>query len=80
MAVLDLYLCLTHIRASKYLERKRKDLVPLRVPLLPMLVGRDYSFRSESIYTDSDRSIVMDQRWLQWVKKLLPGLKAGKSG
>ena len=44
-----------------------------------MLVGRDRSFRNWSVYQDRvrDGSVLMDQRWLQWVNKVLPRLKEG---
>ena len=58
---------------------KKKDLVPPLVPLLPcwsvVLAASETGVSTKTGI--SDGSVLMDQRWLQLVNKLLPALKAG---
>ena len=76
VAVFTLILRVTYMRPSELLELKKKDLVPSPVPLLPC---RSVVIAAEVIAkTGSPRWVgLVDQRWLQWVNKLLPRLKCG---
>ena len=52
---------------------RKKDLVPLLVPLLPCWSVVIAAYET-GVFT---KIVLMDQRWLQWVNKLLSALKAG---
>ena len=77
MAVFILILLVTYIRPSELLALTKKDIAPPLVLLLPWLVGRDRRLRKSTKAGVRDGSVLIDQRWLQWVTKLLPAIKAG---
>ena len=64
------------VRASAL---KKKDFVPPLVPLVPcwsiVIAASEAGVSTKTGIRDG--SVSMDQRWLQWVNKLLPALKAG---
>ena len=78
MAAFILILLVTYMRPSELLALRKKDLVPLLVPLLPCWSIVTAASETAVLFKTGvrDGSVLMDQRWLQWVKKLLPALKA----
>ena len=62
----------TYMRPPELLTLNKKGLVPPVVPLLPC-----WSIVISAYETGVSTPVLMDQRWLQWVNKLLPALKAG---
>ena len=58
---------------------EKEDIDPMLVPLLPcwsIVIAASETGVSTKTGT-RDGSVLMDHRWLQWVNKLLPALKAG---
>ena len=69
----DLILLVTYMRPSELLALRKKELVP---PLRQF--SREVDETGVSAKTRiRDGSVLMEQRWHQWVNKLLPALKAG---
>ena len=70
---------IAYIGPSEILALRTKELVPPLVPLLPCWSVAIAA--SETVVSTKtgvrDVSVLTDQRWLRWVKKLLPALKAG---
>ena len=58
---------------------EKEGFCPTACATSPMLVGRNRSLRNWSVHQDRGRDsfVLMDQRWLQWINKLLPRLKCG---
>ena len=79
MAVFILIIPVTYIRPSEPLALRKKNLIAPLVPLLPRWsVGIAAS--ETGVFTKTgvrDGSVLIDQRWVQWVTKLLHWLKAG---
>ena len=73
-AAFIIILLVTHVRPSELQGLRKKELVPPLAPLLPcwsIVIAR---FRTKTGIRDG--SVLTDQRWLQWINKLLPAFKA----
>ena len=80
VAAFILILLVTYLRPSELLGIEKEGSCPTAGAASSLLVGRDRSFRNWSVYQDRGPRwgrVLVDQRWLQWVSKLLPQLKAG---
>ena len=75
--VFILILRVMYTRPSELLALRKKDLVPLLVPLLPywsvVIAPPETGVSTETGVRDG--SVSVDQRWLQWVNKLVLRLK-----
>ena len=79
VAVFILVLPVTYMRPSELLALRKKNLVPPLVPLFPcwwVVIAASETGASTKIGI-RDGSVLVDQCWLQWVNKLLPGKSGG---
>ena len=67
------------MRLSELLALRQKDLVPPLVPLLPcwsiVITASEIGVSAKTKVLDG--SVLMVQRWVQWVNELLPRLRCG---
>ena len=74
VAAFILILLMTYVRPSELLALRKKDLVPPRVPLLPCW-SIVIAASEAGVSTQTLLSVLLGQRWLQWVNKLLLALR-----
>ena len=76
MAAFILFLLVIYMRSSEFLSLRNKDLVPPLLPCWSIVIAAGENGVSTKTGGVRDRSVLMDQCWLQWLNKLLPALKA----